>query len=241
MKITIAILDKDAAFRGRLLESLTRLCGAYGFEPCINGYSNPKELEENQLPFDLLMMNTDFGEPFTDGIAWVKQQEPSSRYLHLMYVSEHEDKVFEAMETKPIAFVRKSCLETDLKKALKWYQDKLNYLPGFVIIPEGRKRHVYMPDEIIYLYSNGHYIDIFLLDGERKVVRGKMDDIEKYIGFYGFLRIHTSYLVNIKHIDNIDRKKVYLCNKTVIQPSRKYQKYVYEKLKIYQYEGVTEE
>lgn len=241
MKITVAILDKDAAFRGIVMEKLLSHAKRFGFEVCIAGYSNPKELEENELPFDVLLMNTSFDEPNADGIAWVKKQESSSRYLHLMYMLETEDKVFEAMGTSPIAFVRKSHLETDLVKALQYYRNKLDSQPEFVVIPEGRKRHVYMPYDIVYFYSNGHYIDIFLLNGDRKCVRGKMDDIEKYLSFYGFLRVHTSYLVNIRHIDNVDKKKIFLCNKVIIKPSRKYLKYVWEKLKVYQYEGMQNE
>jgi len=241
MKITVAILDKDAAFRGVMLEKLSRLAKEYDFEMCINGYSTPKELEENELPFDLLMMDTTFEAPFEDGIEWVKMQAPSLRYLQLMYVSDEEDKVFDAIGTGPVAFIRKSSLETDLPKALRRYREKLDSMPEFVVVAEGRKRHVYMPDEIIYFYSNGHYIDIFSTDGEKKCIRGKMDDIERYLSVYGFLRIHTSYLINIRHIDNVDRKKIYLCNKKMITPSRKYQKYVWEKLKIYDYEGIEEE
>lgn len=241
MKITVAILDKDAIFRGILLEELNRQAKQFGFEMCINGYSTPKELEENELPFDLLMMDTSFEAPFEDGIEWVKMQAPSLRYLQLMYVSGEEDKVFDTMRTEPVAFVRKSHLETDLPKALKRYREKLDSLPEFVVIAEGRKRHVYMPGDIVFFYSNGHYIDIFLENGDRKCVRGKMDDIERYLSVYGFLRVHTSYLVNIRHIDNVDRKKIYLCNKKMITPSRKYQKYVWEKLKVYDYEGMQEE
>lgn len=236
MKITVAILDKDAAFRGVVLEELLRQAKKLKFEICASGYSSPQELEENELPFDLLLADTSFAPPFEDGIEWVRSLFPSSRFLHLIYISGEEEKVFDAMGTNPIGFVRKRCLEEDLFKALQAYRKKLDSLPEFVVIPEGRKRHVYMPDDIVFLYSNGHYIDIYLVNGDRKCVRGKMDDIEKYLCFYGFLRIHTSYLVNIRHIDNVDRKKVYLSNKKMIAPSRKYQKYVWEKLKIYDYE-----
>ena len=106
MKITVAILDKDAAFRGVMLEKLSRLAKEYDFEMCINGYSTPKELEENELPFDLLMMDTSFEAPFEDGIEWVKMQAPSLRYLQLMYVSDEEDKVFDEPKLMRTPIVR---------------------------------------------------------------------------------------------------------------------------------------
>ena len=169
MKITVAILDKDAAFRGVMLEKLSRLAKEYDFEMCINGYSTPKELEENELPFDLLMMDTTFEAPFEDGIEWVKMQAPSLRYLQLMYVSNEEDKVFDAIGTGPVAFIRKSSLETDLPKALRRYREKLDSMPEFVVVAEGRKRHVYIPDEIIQMGITS----IFSLQTEKRSVSGE--------------------------------------------------------------------
>lgn len=236
MKITVAILDKDAALRGLILEKLSYHAKRLKLNVCTKGFSNPEELRASELTFDLLIMNTCQEEPFADGIGWVKQQESSPCYLHLIYVSDEEEKVYEAIGTNPLAFVRKKYLEEDLAGALQRYKDKLDALPAFAVIPEGRKRHILLPEEVLYFSSNGHYVEIHLNDGEKKCIRGKMDDIEKYVASYGFLRIHTSYLINIRYVDYIDRKKVYLKNNILMKPSRKYQDYVCEKLEIYQYE-----
>lgn len=240
MKLTVAILDKDAAFRGVMTDKVMCLAQKYEFDVSISTFQNPIELEKNKLPFDLLLMDVFFDGTETDGIAWAKKQIPSGRYVNLVYVSAHEHEVFHAIETSPIAFVRKSKLDDDLDNAFRVYKDKLASLPTFVVIPEGRKRHIYLPDDIVYLCSNGHYIDIFHRNGERKVIRGKLGDIEKVLCYHGFLRVHVSYLINMRHIVNVDKKTIYLSNKRYCHASEKYRDSVYEKLHLYHFDGLHE-
>ena len=196
MRITVAILDKDAALRGQILEKVSCCAKQLKLETCITGYANPEELLASELTFDLLIMNTSQKKPFADGITWIKKQADNPCYLHLIYVSDEEERVYKAIATNPLAVVRKANLEEDLAGALRRYKEKLATLPTFMVIPEGRKRHMFVPEEIVYFSSNGHYIEIHLSNGKQKCIRGKMDDIEKYVAYYGFLRIHTSYLIN---------------------------------------------
>lgn len=68
-----------------------------------------------------------------------------------------------------------------------------------VYIMEGKKVHCFYPDEIMYLQSNKHYIEFYMGDGGRFLIRGKMDDMERALKGYGYIRIHASYLVNVKY------------------------------------------
>lgn len=237
LRIKVAVLDQDASFREIIQDKLKKLAEQYDLNISISTFETTQELEDDALPFDLLLMDTAFAEPEVDGIEWVKAWKATGLISDVIFVSDQEEKIFDAIMTGLIAFARKSNLDEDLDKAIKAFIQKVSGLPPFVVIPEGRKRYFYAPDDIIYMCSKGHYIDIHNTKDGKKVIRGKLDEMEQLLGHHGFLRIHTSYLVNIRHIDRIDRKKVYLRNKELIIFSRKYQQYVYEKLKIYQYEN----
>ena len=237
MRIKVAVLDQDASFRETMQDKLIKLAEKHDLEIGISKFETTLQLVEEKLPFDLLLADTVFTEPEVDGIEWVKAWKATGLFSEVIFVSNQEERIFSAIMTGLVAFVRKSNLDEDLDKAIKEFKQKVLGLPPFIVVPEGRKRYFYAPDDIIYMCSKGHYIDIHSIKGSKRVIRGKLDEMEKLLGHHGFLRIHTSYLVNIRHVDSIERKKVCLSNKKCIISSRKYQQYVYEKLKIYQYEN----
>ncbi len=240
MRLTVAILDNNAEFRKNMYEKVMCFAQKYEFDFSIATFQNPTELEANKLPFDLLLMDTAFDGTETDGISWAKRQIPSGRYINLIYVSAKEEDILRTFETAPVAFVRKSRLDEDLDNAFRVYKKKLTSLPAYIVIPEGRKRHIYMPEDIVYLYSNGHHIGVYQRNGVERVIRGKLSDIEKILSYHGFLRVHVSYLINMRHIVKFDKSKIYLSNKRYCNTSRKYRDSVYEKLMLYHFDGLHE-
>lgn len=67
-------------------------------------------------------------------------------------------------------------------------------------------------DNILYVESRKHKSVFFCLESERKEYQlyEKLDVIEEKLGQYAFLRIHKSYLVNMKHIRKISNYAVTL-------------------------------
>ena len=76
---------------------------------------------------------------------------------------------------------------------------------------EGKKVHCFYPEEIMYLKSNKHYIEFYMGDEKQYLIRGKMDDMEEALRNYGFIRIHASYLVNLKYITQTSHLNKCLC------------------------------
>ena len=67
-------------------------------------------------------------------------------------------------------------------------------------------------DNIIYVESNRHRSVFFYLESEIVNYRiyDKLDHIEQQLSGYGFLRVHKSYLVNMKHIRKISNYTIAL-------------------------------
>lgn len=58
-------------------------------------------------------------------------------------------------------------------------------------------------DEIIYIETMGHRNTIHL-SGQDYHIYEKLDTFELILKQHGFLRVHKSYLVNVRHIRNIN-------------------------------------
>ena len=236
MKLAIAIIEKDVLVRELLRDRIATYVKESDDEACISTFTKPSEFEASEYAFHLLITDTEFEEEIEDEVAWIKHQRDMFKCLQVIYVSAQEEKVFEVMETQPIAFVRKKKLDEDLERAWNTYRNKKRAPVSVAIIPEGRKRHVYIPENIISMSSKGHYIDVRLCNGENRVLRGKLSDMEGILSDFGFVRVHTSYLINIRYIEKIDRKKIFMKNDTVYKLSEKYIKEFYKRLAIYLYE-----
>lgn len=91
----------------------------------------------------------------------------------------------------------KNSLGDELKKVLAQVRkDGLHKIPLSF-----SNRTIYVePEEIIYCKSDGNYTEVFLVDGKKEVLSKKLKDVESLINESCFLRVHNSYLVNLKHL-----------------------------------------
>ncbi|WP_127845429.1 LytTR family transcriptional regulator DNA-binding domain-containing protein [Psychroflexus aestuariivivens] len=78
-------------------------------------------------------------------------------------------------------------------------------------------------ENILYVKSDGHYVEYYLETKEKpEVDRNKLSEVLKQLPSASFIRIHNSYIVNIKRIKIINSTKVMLNNGIWINLSRTY-------------------
>lgn len=61
-------------------------------------------------------------------------------------------------------------------------------------------------EEIIYIESDGNYIDVKLKD-DNHLIRGSLSDVEEKLDPTQFFRVHRSFIVNAKCIEYIEPVK----------------------------------
>lgn len=225
MKKTVAVLDDDRMFVSLLKGMLEKWSKREGEELEIEGFARPQELVLGERLYDLIFM--DIILPGGNGIELAERLKQTGRMKDVIYVSAQDRNVFQVFGSRPIAYIRKTCLESDLEKAMELYVDSLK--KSRVYITEGKKVHCFCPDEIMYLKSNKHYIEFFMGDGRNHLLRGKMDDMEMALKEYGYIRTHVSYLVNPKYVTRVDKNYIRLTDSHCCRVSMKYKKEVYKK------------
>lgn len=57
---------------------------------------------------------------------------------------------------------------------------------------------------IIAIKSDGNYLEVYCCNGIRFVVRNKISDYEEKLKPYDFIRVHNRWLINMRHILQID-------------------------------------
>ena len=198
----------------------------YGLEFQVDRMNSLAQLEACDKTYQLAFM--DIVLPEQDGIRITRKWKNSGRFDEVVFVSAHDDKVFASFDTNPLYFVRKTNLDEDLEQAIISYKRKISATQ--VIVQEGAKYHVWDVNEIEYLASRNHYIDGYMKNGNKPLIRGKLDDIEKILQDYNFVRVQVSYLVNLKYVESVKSHTVYMKNGEAFRISPKYREKIAQRM-----------
>lgn len=230
-KLMAAVLDDDIVFAQLLKNKVIQVASRHELDFEVFCFCRPYELDICAATFDVLFLDIEF--PDQNGIVWIQKWQDKGKFGDVIFVSAYEEYVFQSFESQPIAFVRKMNLEEELDRALGLYKRKRTSLPMLLPISEGKKIHFFDIANIIFLQGCGHYIEFHLRNGEVKVIRGKMNHMEKILGSYGFARIQIRYLVNVKYLMRMDINRVMLTDGNEFNISPQYKALLFQKLKIF--------
>ncbi|MBL4662770.1 MAG: response regulator transcription factor, partial [Flavobacteriaceae bacterium] len=75
----------------------------------------------------------------------------------------------------------------------------------FIAVPSLKKIDFVKLEDIIYLKSSGRYTDFFLKNNRKITASRNLGEFENIIDKTLFFRIHNSYIVNLRHVLNINK------------------------------------
>ena len=217
MRITI-FYDQERD-RARITDILTNLAKELQEDFTISEFDNQYMLFDSfkqSIP-DAILLDIDM--PEGNGITIANTLGSQYPYLPIMFVTNHDNMVFEAIKCNPFRFIRKSLLQEELTEAMQSLIKKLANETILIDIKTSSFTTTCQLSDIIYMESNRHYLDIHTTK-DIYHFRGKLADYDKRLTEYGFLRIHISYLVNIRYIYQLSSKGVLLDDKTLLPISR---------------------
>lgn len=224
--IQIAICDDNREDRIRIKREVERI-----YRPLFDMEQNGIEISMFEtgndlmrgldpiLDYQLLLLDIDM--PGIDGMQIAEAIEGKPHKVNLIFVTNRNDLVFEAIHFRPFRFLRKECLHQELEEALLALTQKIKSEAVLCEFESGSETVKLSVNEIIFLESSGHYVRVHTQTGETKIVRGKISEFEERLKSHGFVRIHIGYLVNIRNIFSISSKGAVLDNHAVLPISRK--------------------
>ena len=215
----LAIIDDEKAFAERLRSYVLTLFAEKHTAVDITVTDNSEFILYNGKRFDVILLDIEM--PGCSGIdlaSKLNEKKCIDEKPFIIFVTNRDGLVFDALKQQPYSFVRKSHLE-DLEPCF----DRLNkvcesdiYYP----IKSGRDIERVALKDIFYLEKQKNYVIYHTAHGtisERTTLDKKSDLLNK-----GFLRTHIGYMVNIRCIEKIQTADISLSDGTIIPLSRKY-------------------
>lgn len=157
-----------------------------------------------------------------NGIEVLKCVEGVDWIWRIVFVSNHEEAVWDAFSIKTLEFARKPIqyqqVEKWVRTAIRENQENIVFE---FITPNGR---IYKATEEIYFLEAARNYTCLYGKNEKCLINDNLKKWEKELQEATFLRIHKSFLVNMGHIRKWEAEKVILENKMEIPIGRQFSK-----------------
>lgn len=194
----VIVCDEDDSFAERVGTKLFEFYDPRGFDILVRLYSNGTSLlHQFDRPLHLIVMNTRYRGKLVCSLA--RQIHSIHPKAHIIFYSENDNDVFETVKYHPYAFIRKSRWEEELICSLNnlWENE---HRGRYVHVRQNRKNIALLVDEIMYLESDGHYVDFHCPDHVVYRTREKLPYYHKLLEPFYFMQPSKGYLVNCMYI-----------------------------------------
>lgn len=205
-------------------------CKKQNFEISVENFISGGELLKTQKenPFDVVFLDIDM--PEINGFDIAEKIKTL-----IIFVTSHDELVYSSLKFRPFRFIRKSHLEDELPETLAAVNSEISKQnAGRKFSFRTKTGEVFLDvGNIEYIEIYGHWLRVSVTGGEPLECYGSLSTLEEQLAELDFVRVHKSYLVNLKYIYSIEKTLIILDNKTAIPLSRYKAADVKEKFKNY--------
>lgn len=206
--LNIAICDDEKPFLGKLERIIAFYMQQKDIEHKIATFDNGndivkycRDLEEDAIVF------LDINMEDLDGIETAMMIRQFSRDIFIVFVTAYVKYSIEGYKPQPIRYILKGDknFEQTMEECLDDILGYINYGVKKIIFSfkEGEKEIAV--NNIIYIESNLHTVNFYVTGCKKRKysMTATLNEIEGMLEECGFLRIHQSFLINIKHVKKI--------------------------------------
>ena len=186
-------------------------------------YQNLEDLSaalKSGITYDLILMDIEWDQSTENGIQFAAQYNLLSPQTQFIFVTAYNDKYSQKIFWETInlcGYLVKPVQKENLEKLLDKVRDKI-FSSEALMVQHGGTTEKIPSSQIRYLESKAHQIVIHTLSGEVTIYE-KLDVYEKKL-HKDFVRIHKSFLVNMRYIRRIEMKEVTMQDGTVLPVSK---------------------
>lgn len=222
-RLNIAVCDDELKTLDIIIVTVEKCFASHAVETEIDGFRTPAELWRalGKQSYNLVFL--DINMPETDGVTLGKKIAESQNRPDIIFVSSNTDRVFDTFAVNPFGFVRKTEFLKDIASVIDRYVTKKSDDGRTLLRFDMKDRGGLVALDVSLL----KYVEclrneqVFYMDGlENRTVRSRMEELEKMLAPYDFVRIHKGYLVNYAFVKRFDNNDVTLVGGEVLPVGR---------------------
>jgi DNA-binding LytR/AlgR family response regulator len=215
--LKIAICDDESLF----IEELKEMLSGYMREKClafeIDTYSSGEKLLDlgvEVAQYTIIFLDIKMDK--VNGITAAEKIRKVSRKVFIVFVTAYVDYSLEGYRLDVVRYLLKGNVnfQGKVNECMDAIIDKMNYSvrKRKFDFREGRKE--ILLDRLVYVESKLHILEFHVMENDLKVytMNETLNTFETRLAENDFVRIHQSFLVNVRYITDVARYKVILTN-----------------------------
>lgn len=184
-------------------------------------YHSSEELifeNEDAYPFDLLILDIQMGE--INGMELARNIRAVDKNIMIIFITGLRDYVFEGYEVGALRYLLKPVKEEQFMDLLDEAFNRINQdnKGWYIFACEGETVKLNY-DDIIYIEARGHYIHI-VSTKQNYELKESISQVSKELKRDDFFSIHRSYIINLKHVEKINKADCLMSNGVYVPVSR---------------------
>lgn len=231
--IRIAVVDDEKAdldyIENKIKQQLELRNMAYNCD----SYTNALDaLNENMRePFHAIFLDIDM--PQLSGLDMAEKINEVCAKTLIIFVTNHDELVYKAFRFKAIGFIRKGFFDEEADEMIDIMLSEIQKNSCVLKFIDSHSIIKINLSEIVYIKNDDHYVEFFFVDDKKECIRQNLNNIRSQVEHYGFLQIHSRYLVNCKYVYSIEQKNIILTNGVQLPLSRNRSTEVKDKFQLY--------
>ena len=222
----ILICDDDHSFGTSLGAAVRSILDTAGRSTQIHIYERAEDIPKQILcDCDIAFLDIDFAQNGYTGIDIARQLRSLQNHAVIIFVTNFIEYAPEGYEVQAFRYLLKTEMDKKLNLYLTQALDQLvSVKRTFPISVSGDVINIPL-DDVLFMEAKLHNVIAHTANtsGNSQEYRfySTLSDVEKQLTPHGFLRIHKSFLVNMKHLVKFQCKEAVLSDGTVLKVSEK--------------------
>lgn len=220
-EIRVLICDDDQASLEVIRQKAELIFTKLNIQGIFDLYSTCEAVSVESLKHcDIALLDVDFEGQTSNGIDLARKLRQVNKRAVILFITNFIEYAPEGYEVQAFRYILKRDLDAVLGRYLMEAMEMLRDARECLRLDYRGDLLELSFDSILYLEVMGHSVSI-VTEGETYTLSASLSSFERELESHGFLRVHKSFLVNMRHIKKFQCRELILDNGTAIRVSEK--------------------
>lgn len=226
--LRVILCDDDRGFLELLEKEITQILRDLDVKAKIHAFSEPAQISQQMLSgCDLAVLDIEYENAGYNGMDTARKLRECRRDAVIIFVTNYIEYAPEGYEVQAFRYILKKELHKELRPYIQQAMEQIRISRETVKISVNGEIIDLPMEDILYFEVQQHTVTVYIKrDKQGKSMKSyrfsaSLSDLESKLEAKGFLRIHKSYLVNMRHISIFQCREAKLTNGILLRVGEK--------------------
>lgn len=204
----VAVCDDETVFSGELAAMITNYMEKKGIACEVTSFTSGREfIDQDMEILQYRIVFLDINMEGMDGMETARRIRTLSDDTYIVFVTAFLDYMQEGYKVDAVRYILKDMeqLGESVSECMDAILGKMKYVTKEKTYTFNERTRTISPNRIVYIASSLHTLEYHVMEDEQKVYTrtDTLNNVETEFVPYGFVRVHQSFLVNLKYMKSV--------------------------------------